>query len=92
MHFESSKLPKQTNMINHTIHHYASTNALESMECQVYLQAPRFSASKANISCVFFYCQHAQSYRIVGRGNYHLSHSKRRLQTLSKRKEKTSDS
>lgn len=29
----------------------------------------------------FFYLQHVQSYHIAGKGNYHLSHSKRKLQT-----------
>lgn len=41
---------------------------------------PQLSASDGDISCAFFYHQHERSRRIVNTRNYHLSHSKRKLQ------------
>ena len=40
---------------------------------------PQFFVSTEDISRVFFYLQHEQSYHIASKGNFHLSHSRRKL-------------
>ena len=47
---------------------------------------PQFSASKGDICHGFFYHQHALSYHIASRANYHLSRSKRKLHVHFKRR------
>lgn len=46
---------------------------------------PELSAWIGDTSCGFFYHLHVQSYRIAGKGSYHLPHSKRRLHTCFQR-------